>query len=250
MPVIRRVRVDMQLIININLDTPLILPINYNHILQSALYNLLSILPDYADFIHDSGYTHGNRSYKLFNFSQLTGKYVIQGRDIIFYDMVSLEVRSPQPLLINILKASLEYNGIRFGDKTYYDLYLELYDYTVEENELLIVMKSPVTIYSTDSNSGRTYYYSPDEEAFSYMIDENFKRKYYAYWGVKAYSSISIELLQDTMPRKIVTKYKGVYVNAWLGKYRLNGERKYLDFLYQTGLGSKNSQGFGMFSII
>lgn len=244
------VRVVMQLIINIKLDEPLILPINYNHILQSIVYRALSVLPEYADFVHDSGYANGNRNYKLFNFSQLMGKYTIKGQNIIFYDIVSVEIRSPQPLLINILKESIGYYGITFGDVTYDDLYLEEYDYTVEESELFIEMKSPVTIYSTDKVSGKTHYYSPDEEAFSYMIDENFKRKYNAYFGVRPFLPIQIELLGADMPRKIVTKYKGLYVNAWFGRYKIRGERKYLDFLYQTGLGSKNSQGFGMFNII
>ena len=39
-------------------------------------------------------------------------------------------------------------------------------------------------------------------------------------------------------------------LTAYSGTYELFGERKYLDFLYQTGLGSKNSQGFGMFEIM
>ena len=34
-----------------------------------------------------------------------------------------------------------------------------------------------------------------------------------------------------------------------MGEYELIGEPKYLDFLYQTGLGSKNAQGFGMFEV-
>ena len=48
---------------------------------------------------------------------------------------------------------------------------------------------------------------------------------------------------------KYVTKYKGFYLSAWLGEYQLTGPRKNLDFLYQTGLGCRNSQGFGMFEI-
>ena len=49
---------------------------------------------------------------------------------------------------------------------------------------------------------------------------------------------------------KCVTKYKGFYITGWCGEYVLKGERKYLDFLYQTGIGSKNAQGFGMFDIV
>lgn len=240
----------MQLIININLDKQLILQLNYNHIVQSIIYRALSVIPEYADFIHDNGYMNGNRSYKMFNFGQLKGEYRIEGRNIIFSNFVSLEVRSPLSMLINILKYSFETNGITFGEKTFNDILIEIYDYTIEDSEINIEMNSPVTVYSTDEYMGNTYYYAPTDVEFSDMIDANFKRKYFSYYGVRPYSNVEIELLNNTAPRKMVTKYQGLYVNAWFGRYRLSGERKYLDFLYQTGLGSKNSQGFGMFSLV
>lgn len=240
----------MQLIININLDKQLILPLNYNHIVQSIIYRALSVIPEYADFIHDNGYMNGNRSYKMFNFGQLKGEYRIEGRNIIFSNFVSLEVRSPLSMLINILKYSFETNGITFGEKTFNDILIEIYDYTIEDSEINIEMNSPVTVYSTDEYMGNTYYYAPTDVEFSDMIDANFKRKYFSYYGVRPYSNVEIELLNNTAPRKMVTKYQGLYINAWFGRYRLSGERKYLDFLYQTGLGSKNSQGFGMFSLV
>ena len=59
-----------------------------------------------------------------------------------------------------------------------------------------------------------------------------------------------VTMAKNSSTRKIVTRYKGSYINAWYGTFQLKGKRKYLDFLYQTGVGSKNSQGFGMFEII
>lgn len=240
----------MQLIVNVKLDKPLILPLNYNHIVQSIIYRTLSVIPEYADFVHDVGYSNGNRSFKMFNFSQLMGEYRIQRHNIIFENFVSLEIRSPQPLLINILRASFEHNGITFGTQVYHDIFMEMYDYSVEDESLIIEMKSPMTIYSSDSLTGKTYYYEPTENEFAQMIDDNFKRKYYAYYGIRPASSIELELQAEYKPRKLVTKYQGVYVNAWFGRYCLKGKRKYLDFLYQTGLGAKNAQGFGMFGIL
>lgn len=82
------------------------------------------------------------------------------------------------------------------------------------------------------------------------MVNDNFYRKYQAYYGVVPCSSISMELHGDGIPKKMVTRYKNSYITAWYGTYCLKGERKYLDFLYQTGLGAKNSQGFGMFELL
>ena len=132
----------------------------------------------------------------------------------------------------------------------YTDVDLELYDYTVEERQLLIRMKSPVTVYATDLKSEKTWYFSPDEEPFCKMINDNFYRKYQAYYGMAPTSGIQLGICENSMPKKLVTRYKGTFITAWYGTYKLSGERKYLDFLYQTGLGAKNAQGFGMFEIL
>lgn len=242
----------MQLEVSVSLQEPLVLPINYNHIIQSIIYRALSTMPDYSEFLHEYGYASGSRQYKMFQFSQLSGDYYIdrKNRKIVFRSYVTFEVRSPEPLLMNLLAMSLQYQGITFGSTVCRDVHLELYDYTVEETELLIRMKSPITVYSTEYDTGRTYYYSPDESEFYQKIDDNFKRKYEAFYGVRPFQSITLAYQGGELPRKLVTRYQGSYVNAWYGTYQLSGERKYLDFLYQTGLGSKNAQGFGMFEIL
>lgn len=240
----------MQLVVDISLDKPLSLPLNYNHILQSILYRSLTIMPDYVSFLHTGGFTRGQRSYKLFQFSQLMGDYRVEAGRILFASAVSFEVRSPEPFMIRLLEASIRENGVTFGDYTYTDVETELYDYTVEEPEILIRMKSPVTVYSTYGEKGKTYFFHPGEPMFYSMIQDNFHRKYHAYYGVSPSSGIRMELYGDQIPKKLVTRYKGSYITAWYGTYRLQGERKYLDFLYQAGLGAKNSQGFGMYELL
>ena len=239
----------MQLIVHIGLGEPLVLPINYNHIVQSIIYNALGSMPEYADFLHNEGYSRDKRQYRMFQFSQLSGDYEIQERKIIFKSYVTFEIRSPEPLLIRLLGEHLWNHGIRFGTVICEDIQMELYDYTVEETSLRIRMKSPMTVYSTDYENG-IYYYNPEEEEFYHRLNENFLRKYQAYYGVSPIAMIDIKKIGDKVPKKFVTRYQGSYITAWYGQYQISGKRKYLDFLYQVGLGSKNSQGFGMFEIL
>ena len=240
----------MQLVVHIGLKEPFSLPINYNHILQAVIYRALNIAPEYAAFLHDGGFSREQRQYKMFHFSQLSGKYQRNDKTITFFNEVTFEVRSTEPLLLRLLGQGLWEQGVTFGTQTYTDVYLELYDYTVEETELLIKMKAPLTVYATDSETRKTFYFGPDDPMFYDMINDNFYRKYQAYYGILPTSAIRLEVCCNKPPQKVVTNYKGTYITAWRGTYKLSGERKYLDFLYQTGLGAKNAQGFGMFEIL
>jgi len=46
---------------------PVILLLHYNHMVQSMIYS--SISAELADFLHNQGFTHGKRAFKLFTFS-------------------------------------------------------------------------------------------------------------------------------------------------------------------------------------
>jgi len=240
----------MQLYVHIELDEPLVLPINYNHIIQAVIYRTLSVMPDYTDFLHNRGYSSGHRQYKMFQFSQLKGKYRIKEKNIIFYSFIELEIRSPEPLLIQLLDGGFRYCGITFGQKSYKNIRTKINDFTVEKDELIVKTVTPIVVYSTDSTTKYTVYYSPEDIEFYEEIQNNAYRKYQAYYGVEPDSYVEIKEASDMTAKKLVTKYQGSYIEAWYGNFILFGKRKYLDFLYQTGLGSKNSQGFGMFNII
>ena len=129
----------------------------------------------------------------------------------------------------------------------HYETISDLMNETVEKDSIHIRMLSPICLYSTNKETKKTYFYSPEEEAFPEQVNDNFVRKYTACYGIPPNSGIEIETVNVRRRDKYVTKYKEFYLSGWLGEYRLTGERKYLDFLYQTGLGSRNAQGFGMF---
>lgn len=242
----------MQIVIKHKLDRPLILPINYNYILQSALYDAMKGSTNISDFVHDGGFEHNNRRYKMFTFSMLRGKYRIEEKKIVFYDYVSFEVRSTESVIIRNIKDRLERNGITYIDQHYDVQQVSVYDYEIESNEMMIRMRTPICVHETymEDETSKTKYFSPLDEEFEQRINDNFENKYESYTMNKPNSKISIEPVSIGKKDKIVTKYKGIYISAWKGEYKIKGERKYLDFLYQVGLGEKNAQGFGMFDVI
>jgi CRISPR-associated endoribonuclease Cas6 len=240
----------MQLLVQHNISGTLELPINYHHILQAIVFSGIRANEEYSSFFHDEGFVRENRKFKMFTFSELNGKYEIAGKKILFRDAVRFEVRSPDARFIRILQDGFQKNGITYGSSRISDIRTDLRDRTIEQEEVFIKMLTPICVYSTDPFTKKTFFYRPGDLGFSEQVEQNFMRKYQAYYGVKPESGISLQPVEVSYGDKCVTKYKNFYIDGWRGIYQLSGERKYLDFLYQTGLGSKNSQGFGMFKLI
>ena len=237
----------MQLVIKHKTNGELRLPINYHHILQSMIYRNVAEEVKYGNFMHNEGYAYENRRFKLFTFGPIKGKYRIEGRDIIFLEDMTYEIRSVDDYFLKILKSNIEQNGLTYMKQHIDEVSVEIKDITIETDELMIELISPIVQYRTDEETGKTHYFSPCEEEFELAINQNFKKKYKAYYGIEPDSDIRLVVREVSIRDKYVTKYKGFYITGWKGKYSLYGKRKYLDFLYQAGLGAKNSQGFGMF---
>lgn len=239
----------MQLYIHHRLNEPLQIPVNHNRILQAVIYASLGGAR-YKSYMHDQGFAYENRNFKLFTFSMLSGNCTYKDKMLTFTNDISFEVRSPDPFFIRILKEGIEKNGIRLGERQFYDVETSADDITVESDMILVEMVSPLTIYSTDMKTKETYYYSPSDFEFENHLTANFYRKYSACYDVDVEDEIRIIPYRIDPRDRIVTKYKSQYITAYKGQYVLAGARKYLDFMYQAGLGAKNAQGFGMFDIV
>lgn len=238
---------QMQLLVRHKLYDKLVLPLNYSHILQAIIYSSLAGSREAGNFWHEEGFSFCGRVYKIFTFSLLKGKYEIEGKKIIFRDKVSFEVRSPDIFFIQCIAENFLRNGIWYGRTHISDVEVLLSDDTVESSSLQIKMITPVCVYSTDPETKKMYFYHPFEEEFARQIQDNFMRKYIACYGAVPDDGVLLRAVKVSEKDKFVTRYKGLYLSGWYGTYELYGQRKYLDFLYQTGLGARNSQGFGMF---
>ena len=120
---------------------------------------------------------------------------------------------------------------------------------TVFSDRIKIKTLSPIAVYTT-SDDGHTTYFSPKEKSFYDAIVGNAKRKWCSYRGEVTEFDFSIEPTENTSYIKRATSFKDTLITAWHGEFYLSGNIEILNFLYQTGIGSKNSQGFGMFKII
>ena len=240
----------MQVIIRVPLKKTLTLPINYNHILQGIVYDALSDDEDVVKKIHDDGLRLGPRVFRPLTFSALSGEYKISGSRITFLKSVEWEIRSVDDSVIKTISSHLVKCGIRFGDNTIDTLGVNIMDKSIVQEECVIKMVTPICAYSSDRETKKSYYYTPEQVGFYEITKNNAIKKYEAHFG-KSYEGDLLFEPQSVKERdKVITRYDGIIIEAWKGEYRLSGSIEMFNFLYNVGLGAKNGQGFGMFNVI
>ncbi len=241
----------MRLTIKLNADEEIKVPSNYNHGVQGFLYRNLSL--SLGKFLHDEGLKFGKRRFKMFTFSRIFGKYKRFKAGMWFSPPISLVISSPIDSFIKDLGNSfISTKELELlGNKVYVEE-IQIHSEPEIKDEIRIKMLSPVVVYSTlktGEGKKKTYYYSPYEEEFTELIDENLRKKYQALYKKKPRAR-KLKIKRVGKPKEKVLLYRGTVIKGWTGMFILDGNRKLLKLAYDTGLGSKNSQGFGMFEIV
>ncbi|MCS7202549.1 MAG: CRISPR-associated endoribonuclease Cas6 [Dictyoglomus sp.] len=238
-------------------DKDIILPCHYNYYLQTLIYNTFS--SHIAKWLHDEGFLFGKRRFKLFTFSRILEKgkiifknngtkYLNFGRKITFY------FSSPIDDIVGNLgeRAFREREFSVYKNKVYISQLEILLPPKIEE-KIYIKMLSPLTIYSTFIKNGSKiiHFYRPNEKEFSRLIEENAKKKsqiFYKEIPKEGYLNIRPYKFSLEKNRKIVL-FKNTPIEGWTGIFELLGDPKLIRITYEAGLGSKNSEGFGMWEI-
>lgn len=234
------------------LDGRLNLPTNYNYILHGFIYNNLS--KSFANKLYQGQYFYGKRVFKYFTFSRLfAGNYEYNKRKkrfyfggIITFKMASLDTQ----LLEEFSTYLLQQNEIRLGNNNIKFVSIEVEVPVQYHNIVTIRTISPITIYSTDKTKyPPTKYYHPFEPEFSCKILENLQRKHVALYSEELHL-LGSYIRPLEIKKEVVTKFKNTVIKGYDGIFELCLPQKAFDLAYNTGLGSKNSQGFGMFEVV
>lgn len=246
--------VNIRVVINFNADNDIVLPLNYNHILQAFIYNNITDKA-YAKFLHDRGYEADSKFFKLFTFGRLEGRFRIFPGKIMMSPPLRLVVSSAVDDFINdFCETLLKKDEQRLLDQRISVESVSVFNKRITDDTLTIKMMSPLVMYSTvDFNNRKiTYYYSPWDEEISGLLKENLAKKYIAINGMAAEGrefNISTIGPKDSKYQKIID-YEGTVVKGWMGIYKVKGDPELLQVSYDCGLGSKSSMGFGCYEIL
>lgn len=236
------------------------LPANYNYLIQSMIYNNLD--PEVSEKLHNEGFMLNGKHFRLFTFSLLSSHKYSFNRDtktISFKLPISLQVGILDKQICNsFLSYVLNTDKITIGENQLQISNLSI----INSDELtkgiespkLIKMVSPVTIYETLYTDGRkiTNYLDPFNSKFETAVIENLQRKAKAYFGstFPLNETVFFHPVRVNENDKVITTFKNTVIIGWLGIYELSLPTYLWRIAFDSGLGSKNSQGFGMFDII
>ncbi len=236
------------------------LPTNYQYELSSWIYKVIEQTDErYSDFLHNTGFQHEGRRFKMFNFSQLDLRpYKIEGNHIYLLGKeISLILRfAVDTSLEHFIKGLFMQQRFGLGDKHH------TVDFEVTNVETIAppvfhpVMTyqclSPVCI-SRMRDDGTAEYLSPEAPGYGRLLVQNLVRKSAALVSTSepatpALPEFRFQLLN--IPRK-----KGVHIKAntaahtqvigYLFHFELTVPVELHELGYDAGFGEKNSMGFG-----
>ena len=235
-----------------------VLPVGFNRYIQALTYNLIDMVD--SNWLHNTGYKIDKKSFKLFTFSSILekGRYIKEEKLFIFPKEISFTVSSPVDwILEEIAKNTITNDTLQLGNN-----YLSVRSINVLKQPVFngdpvkVKAVTPIEIHSTfQKPDGKkiTHYYTPFEREFNDMININLKDKWKALFKEEPESDITIKpLFQGNHYERIVyfgTGENKTVVKGWKGNFEISGDKKLIEFAYNTGLGGRNSQGFGMFEV-
>lgn len=223
------------------------LPINYQIALQGVIYNIFSNCA-YGDFLHNVGYRNGKRVFKNFTFSNLIGKYKIENKMIKFTGNIFFFISGYSEEFIEKVYEFLTMNSIiNLNGKCLEIEKVEITNlkYFKGTQTVRIRTLSPVVCYQT---TGRyVTYYKPSDPIFNQFCVANLNEKMMA---LKIEREPNFEILEVLKENKRMVIFKNTFYEAYLTEMIVMTDYPTLSLIFDTGLSSKGSAGFGMVEIV
>jgi len=262
----------MRLLLTLELTGLQRLPLNYNYPLSSAIYKLLKFgSPEFADFLHNTGYKLNGKRYKLFSFALKPGEIKFGNNCInLSSRIIKLYVTSPlvDNFIHNFVIGSFNNRIIQISDSSVKSSLLIKQVETISEpvftNKASFRLVSPMvlsTIRKNENGSFQYYFrYSDDIKEINRVFTQNLKNKYELIYS-NVYNGPGIELNWDKkyiakkkaenkrLTKKISVVKKGELPVEIIGievPFILTGDADLMKVGYECGFGEKNSMGFGL----
>ncbi|MBQ3265279.1 MAG: CRISPR-associated endoribonuclease Cas6 [Ruminococcus sp.] len=222
------------------------LRLSYAHFktLQGLAYSLIGHDQALASEIHDRSYPD-QKAFKFFCFTDIIGRYQNNGEKLIYKNTITWELRSVDDRVINAVEQYvLENPTVKIGKQLCKIISYEMREKHFCTDTLTAGMNTPIVVYHTEV-SGFVRYYHPFEQAFFDAVIKNIKNKYEMFYEKPLPGDVIFISKNPSDRDKCITHYEKTIITAWYGEYQITASPEVLDFIWYTGLGGKNSMGFG-----
>ena len=230
-------------------ERKIFLPKGYFSQIQGLIYNLLDKLS--ADWLHTEGFKHKNRFFKLFVFSEINerGRF-IKDKGFVFPNTISFYLASPiNWILEQVAKNGITNDMLDLGENKVSLSQIETFEKPkLKDLKVFVRTLSPIEVHSTlkkPDGSDKTYYYNPKEKEFSELIESNLKKKWEILNEESCPYGMSIEPYSERFLKEKTIIVKDTVIKGWKGRFILEGDIPLLELAFETGLGTRNSLGFG-----
>ena len=231
-------------------EKPLILPIAHQQALQAMLFHALSVGdPFMSQMLHNSKPTLRQRSYAPFVFSRLRGNKTLQGKQVIYNGELKLTLRSCSAAFLDTWEKGFSTQPtVTLLHQPLYVTKTERIDYVPYTSPVRIRMQTPLVLHCTNLQ-GQPLFLSPSDPGFSEHAAANYAHKWQALTGKPLPGSLILTPRHITEKSRCITRFKTASICGWYGDYTLTASHEAICFLLDTGIGERNGQGFGFFTI-
>lgn len=225
-------------------EKPLHLPFAHFKILQGLAYHLMSSDKTLAAEVHDRRFPD-KKAFKFFCFTDLAGQYAVRDKRLVYRSRFCWELRSADDRIIDAAARAVRAQpAVLINNQSCRVISVEIRKKHFCADSAVFQMSTPIAVYHTEQ-SGFTRYYNPFEDDFFARVSKNIQNKYEMFYEKPLPCDVIIQCDMPSDKDKCVTRYEKSIITAWYGKYRVTAAPAVLDFIWHTGLGSKNSMGFG-----
>ncbi len=116
----------------------------------------------------------------------------------------------------------------------------------IDSNEIIIKFMSPLVVRSRQNQ--KDFYYSFEHKEFLDILKINIKEQL----SITNFPENIVDTfsLEPVKAKKVIVKFYEKKMETSVGIFKMSGDKELLKYLYEAGVGSRHSAGFGMFEIV
>jgi len=233
--------------------------LNYQYEGSALIYRILSNSgSDFSYWLHKNGYSDDKRRFKLFTFSrlfvpsyQIKGAYMKILSDTVEWYISFLPEAGTKEFVQGLFKEQVFEMGDRNAKIRFRIVNVETLLPPVFSESMAFDTLSPACIVRQEED-GSEKYIAPTHPEAAEIVKHNLLNKYKAFYGKdNIMNGYPFRLNVLSNPKSsLVTIKQGTpqesKIRGYMCRFELNAPVELMKIMYETGLGSKNSQGFGM----